>query len=86
MLKREEIKISIDGRGRAFDNIFVERLWRNVKYEDVYVKGYATVGVINQIEGPIITLRDGANQVNFCRSVAKQQLSAPSWVNARFRA
>ena len=34
----------MDGRGRAFDNIFVERLWRNVKYEDVYLKGYATVG------------------------------------------
>jgi putative transposase len=29
----------MDGRGRAFDNIFVERLWRNVKHEDVYLKG-----------------------------------------------
>lgn len=37
------ITISMDGRGRALDNIFVERLWRNVKYEDVYLKGYATV-------------------------------------------
>ena len=35
VLKREEIVISMDGRGRVFDNIFVERLWRNVKYEDV---------------------------------------------------
>jgi len=35
VLKREEIRISMDGRGRAFDNIFVERLWRNVKYEDI---------------------------------------------------
>lgn len=43
VLKREDITISMDGRGRAFDNIFVERLWRNVKYEDVYLKGYATV-------------------------------------------
>ena len=34
----------MDGRGRVFDNIFVERLWRNVKYEDVYLKGYATMG------------------------------------------
>ena len=32
-----------DGRGRALDNIFVERLWRSVKYEDVYLKGYAGV-------------------------------------------
>jgi putative transposase len=36
------ITISMDGRGRALDNIFVERLWRTVKYEDVYLKGYAT--------------------------------------------
>jgi len=67
VLKREGIAISMDGRGRAFDqaegrrtpsggpersegfgvaehNIFVERLWRSVKYEDVYLKGYATMG------------------------------------------
>ena len=44
VLNREGIVISMDGRGRAFDNIFVERLWRNVKYEDVYLKGYATMG------------------------------------------
>ena len=44
VLQREGIVISMDGRGRAFDNIFVERLWRSVKHEDVYLKGYATVG------------------------------------------
>ena len=44
VLQREGIVISMDGRGRAFDNIFVERLWRNVKYEDVYLKGYGTMG------------------------------------------
>lgn len=43
VLKREGIAISMDGRGRALDNIFVERLWRSVKYEDVYLKGYGTV-------------------------------------------
>jgi len=37
------ITISMDGRGRALDNIFVERLWRSVKYEDIYLKGYATL-------------------------------------------
>jgi putative transposase len=37
------IVISMDGRGRALDNIFVERLWRSVKHEDVYLKGYATL-------------------------------------------
>ena len=44
VLKREEIAISMDGRGRAFDNIFVERLWRSVKHEDVYLNGYASMG------------------------------------------
>lgn len=38
-----EIKISMDGRGRAFDNIFIERLWRTLKYEEVYLKNYETV-------------------------------------------
>jgi putative transposase len=37
------IRISRDGKGRAFDNIFVERLWRSVKYEEVYLKEYPTV-------------------------------------------
>jgi putative transposase len=36
------IRISMDGRGRALDNIFVERLWRTVKYEDIYLKDYET--------------------------------------------
>jgi putative transposase len=36
------IQISMDGRGRALDNVFVERLWRTVKYEEVYVKDYET--------------------------------------------
>jgi putative transposase len=43
VLKREDVAISMDGRGRALDNIFVERLWRNVKHEDVYLKGYANM-------------------------------------------
>jgi len=44
VLQRAGIVISMDGRGRAFDNICVERLWRSVKHEDVDWKGYATVG------------------------------------------
>jgi putative transposase len=39
-LEREHIRISMDGRGRVFDNIFIERLWRSVKYEEVYLKDY----------------------------------------------
>jgi putative transposase len=37
------VKVSMDGRGRCLDNVFVERLWRSVKYEDVYLKRYESV-------------------------------------------
>jgi len=47
-LESEKIRISMDGRGRAMDNIFTERLWRSVKYEDVYLKDYGTVPVAAQ--------------------------------------
>ena len=43
VLKAHCVSISMDGRGRALDNIFVERLWRSVKHEDVYLKGYDTM-------------------------------------------
>lgn len=42
-LLADNIRISMDGRGRAFDNIFIERLWRTVKYEDIYLKNYECV-------------------------------------------
>lgn len=42
-LQEAEIRISMDGRGRVFDNIFVERLWRTVKYEEVYIHDYEGV-------------------------------------------
>lgn len=42
-LEEEDIRISMDGRGRVYDNIFVERLWRSVKYEEVYLHQYQTV-------------------------------------------
>jgi putative transposase len=40
-LERAGIRISMDGRGRCMDNIFIERLWRSLKYEDIYLKHYA---------------------------------------------
>ena len=43
VLLDNNIKISMDGRGRALDNIFVERLWRTVKYENIYMNDYQTV-------------------------------------------
>ena len=42
-LEQAGVKVSMDGRGRCLDNVFVERLWRSVKYEDVYLRCYASV-------------------------------------------
>src|SRR6202011_309111 len=42
-LKRHGVMISMNGKGRCMDNIFVERLWRSLKYEEVYLNAYATV-------------------------------------------
>ena len=47
-LARAGIAISMDGRGRAFDNIFIERLWRSVKYEDIYLQDYTTVPALDE--------------------------------------
>jgi len=41
VLREAKVRISMDGRGRAFDNIMIERLWRTVKYEEVFLKDYA---------------------------------------------
>lgn len=43
ILLTNDIKISMDGKGRVFDNIFNERLWRTVKYEEVYIKTYSSI-------------------------------------------
>lgn len=43
VLKENGIRISMDGKGRVMDNIFIERLWRSLKYEEIYLKEYSTV-------------------------------------------
>ena len=43
VLKASCVRISMDGKGRYLDNIFIERLWRSLKYEDVYIKAYVSV-------------------------------------------
>jgi putative transposase len=48
LLDTAGVQISMDGRGRVFDNIFVERLWRTVKYEHLYLYDYATVAAVRQ--------------------------------------
>lgn len=46
VLEDAGIRISMDGKGRALDNIFIERLWRTVKYEDIYLQDYETVPLL----------------------------------------
>ena len=43
LLEKQNIQISMDGRGRCMDNIFTERLWRTVKYENIFLKSYGTI-------------------------------------------
>lgn len=47
-LERAKVGISMDGRGRALDNVFIERLWRSVKYESLYLHGFATVAELER--------------------------------------
>ena len=48
VLKDADIKISMDGKGRWVDNVFVERLWRSVKYEEVYLHAYSSIAEANR--------------------------------------
>jgi putative transposase len=47
-LEAAGVAVSMDGKGRCLDNVFVERLWRTVKYEDIYLRGYETVPQLTQ--------------------------------------
>jgi len=47
LLKEAGIKISMDARGRFFDNILIERLWRSLKYQDIYIKDYQTINELS---------------------------------------
>lgn len=48
LLTQRDVQISMDGRGRCMDNIFTERLWRTVKYENIYLKSYRDIGEAEQ--------------------------------------
>lgn len=48
VLKAHGIQISMDGKGRALDNVMIERLWRTVKYDDIYIRGYETMNELHQ--------------------------------------
>jgi putative transposase len=44
MLRHHGVRVSMDGKGRWIDNVFIERLWKSVKYQDVYIKEYRSIG------------------------------------------
>lgn len=48
ILKDHNIRVSMDGRGRWMDNVFIERLWKSVKYEDVYLKAYGSIAEVRK--------------------------------------
>ena len=59
ILHREKVAISIDGRGAWRDNVFVERLWRSVKYEEVYLRAYGSVSEARASLGRYLTFYNG---------------------------
>ena len=59
VLLREKVAISMDGRGAWRDNVFVERLWRSVKYEAVYLRAYGSVSEARASLGRYLTFYNG---------------------------
>jgi putative transposase len=59
VLANNDIKISMDGKGAWRDNVFVERLWRTIKYEEVYLRAYASVTEARQSIGRYLTFYNG---------------------------
>jgi len=55
LLKQADTHISIDGKGTWRDNVFVERLWRTIKYEEVYLKAYDSVSTARRSLGRYLT-------------------------------
>jgi transposase InsO family protein len=60
ILHREKVAISMDGRGAWRDNVFVERLWRSVKYEEVYLRAYSSVSDARASLGLYLTFYNGS--------------------------
>jgi putative transposase len=69
ILKKHYIRISMDGKGRALDNIYIERLWRTLKYEDIYIKGYESM---NSLKDGLKRYFDFYNTARFHQSLDYQ--------------
>jgi putative transposase len=72
--KEKGVQISIDGRGRAMDNIFTERLWRTIKYEEVYLKSYETVSEAREQLGAYIAFYNNERYHQSLRNKTPRQI------------
>ena len=83
-LKRHGVMISMDGKGRCMDNIFVERLWRSLKYEEVYLNAYATVAEAKTGIGAWLSFYDEERQHQSLGSRTPRQIYQESlWIGGR---
>ena len=95
VLKKRQIAISMDGKGRFLDNVFVERLWRSLKYEEVYLHAYDTPKVAREAIGRYISYYNAARPhqalgyrtptVVFDHSIATQANTKPVIANVNMR-
>jgi putative transposase len=78
-LETAGVTVSMDGRGRALDNVFVERLWRTAKYENIYIQGYETVPELQRGLREYFTFSDpNGLQVLKCRVSGQRHFCHPS--------
>jgi putative transposase len=85
-LESAGVAVSMDGRGRALDNVFVERLWRSVKYEDVYIRGYEEVAELQSGPGRYFTFYNHARRhqsLGYRTPAAVYGTSAPRGLDER---
>ena len=74
LVTKQEVKISMDHRGRCFDNIFTERLWRTIKYEEVYLKDYQSPKKAEE------SLKEYLNRYNYKRLHQSLQYKTPAQI------
>jgi putative transposase len=73
-LKEEGIKISMDGKGRWRDNVFVERIWKSIKYEEVYLQAYASVSDARQSIGRYIDFYNSVRPHSSLKALTPDQV------------
>ena len=78
LLQEHSIQVSMDGKGCWRDNVFVERLWKSVKYEEIYLHGYDTVSDVKQALAAISTSTIAAVRIPRLTGKPRIRLTSPS--------